>query len=119
MKTRWMIVPLLVGLLASNAMAQPSMGMSKSDDPEKRLQHLAIELDLTDAQIEQVRAIFKARHDKAETIHAQYETPEQKQMNKELKALHEETQAQLSEVLTSEQMAVLKALRPGHRPHRH
>ncbi|RMH22440.1 MAG: hypothetical protein D6698_01085 [Gammaproteobacteria bacterium] len=119
MKTRWIIVPLLAGFLASNALAQPPMGMSKSHDPEKRLQHLAIELGLTDAQLEQVRAIFKAKHDRAEAIHDRYETPAQKQMRKELKALHEETQTQLSEVLTSEQMAVLKALRPHHRPPRH
>jgi len=63
-----------------------------------RIERLTQELKLSDAQKSQVEAIFKEQHEKA-------------------KALHEETHAKLSKVLSPEQLTKLEDLKKQRREH--
>ena len=108
----------ILTLAASPARAQ---GGPRGHDPEEHLAKLQEELDLTDQQVEQIRAIFAEQHSKFEELHAQ-EDADRESRREAFRQLHEETHERIKAVLTEEQQARLEELhaeykeRHGHEP---
>lgn len=74
---------------------------------QERMERLAVLLDLTPAQRQQVQSIFSAEH--ARMRHAIQQAREAR------RAAHTETLAKLGQVLSPTQMKKLKLLMPQHR----
>lgn len=90
------------------AVASPALGQDaeapRMHDPEKRIEHLAEELDLTDAQLAEVRAIFAEQAEKRRDLDGQ---EDREAMRAHVRATHE----RLASVLTAEQREKLGELR--------
>lgn len=80
---------------------------------QRRMQRLAVLLDLTAAQRQQVQAILSDEHVKMRTAMQQVEQA-MKQARAAHEAVHKETVQRLSSVLTPAQMKKLEVLMPEH-----
>lgn len=80
---------------------------------QRRMERLAVLLDLTAAQQQQVQAIFTDEHAKMKTAMQQVQQA-MKQARAAHEAAHKETLQRLSSVLTPAQMKKLKVLMPEH-----
>lgn len=81
--------------------------MHPGGDPAAHLEHLREALDLTDAQVVQVQAIVADVMERHAAIH---EGGHDDASHEQMRALHDETMARLSEVLTEEQQEKLEAM---------
>ncbi|MGH7556298.1 MAG: Spy/CpxP family protein refolding chaperone [Gemmatimonadota bacterium] len=107
---------LLAILIATPTWAQEP---GQRHDPEEHLARLREELDLTDPQVEQIRAIFKEQHPKFEQLHEQ-EGDDSERERETLRQLYEETHQRIIAVLTEEQRSRLEEIhqeRHGGRGH--
>jgi Spy/CpxP family protein refolding chaperone len=92
-------------------------GFHGPPDPERHLTRLREELDLTDAQVAELRTIFEEQHGKFEALHES--APEDREARHEaFQALREETHERLSQVLTEEQRQRFEELKRSHEGHR-
>lgn len=80
---------------------------------QRRMERLAVLLDLTPAQRQQVQAIFADEHAKMKTSMQQV-MQAMRQARAAHEAAHKETLQRLSSVLTPAQMKKLKVLMPEH-----
>jgi Spy/CpxP family protein refolding chaperone len=89
----------------------------------KRMDRLAILLDLNDGQKAQVQSILDAERAKAKEQFAQFKASGTRPTREQMKAAHEQmkadTQQQLSSVLTPAQLKKFEVLGEGFRPHHH
>lgn len=81
---------------------------------QRRMERLAVLLDLSAAQRQQVQAIFSDEHAKMKTAMQRVEQAMQ-QARAAHEAVHKETVQRLSSVLTPAQMKKFKVLMPEHR----
>jgi Spy/CpxP family protein refolding chaperone len=116
---------LLAILVATPALAQER---GRRHDPEEHLAKLQEELDLTDPQVEQIRAIFTEQHAKFEQLRDDEGDRESK--HEAFRKLREETHERIAAVLTEEQRSRLEEIHaeyherhggrdggPGHEGH--
>lgn len=107
------ILTLALTLTALGAWAAPAAAQGpghRAPDPEARLERLQERLDLTDAQAEQVAAIFADATEQRQAIWS--EAAERREATRErMEAVHESTRGRLSEVLSEEQMETLDRMR--------
>ena len=83
---------------------------------ERHLARLQEELNLTDSQVTQLRAIFEKKHEEFQALHAM--APEDREARREeFRELWAETRASVSEVLTDEQEARLEELHESRGHH--
>ena len=122
---RWLgILAGLVALAATPALAQDEApadkprhegrhagGERRGHDPEKRLDHLREALDLTDAQITEIRSIFAEQAEKRQELKA---SGDREAMRAHMRQTHE----RMASVLTEEQREKLGTLRE-HRGEKH
>lgn len=73
---------------------------------EKRLDHLKKKLNLTDEQQKKIQSIQESKREKKKAIHEQ------------MKALHDETQAEIRAVLTPEQQAKFDEMKANRKEHK-
>jgi Spy/CpxP family protein refolding chaperone len=92
-------------------------GARGGHDPEQHLARLQEKLDLTDAQVVEIRAIFKEQRAKFQALHES--APEDREGRHEaFSELHAEIHERVSAVLTEEQRQRLEELMRSHaRPH--
>ncbi|MGH7570388.1 MAG: Spy/CpxP family protein refolding chaperone [Gemmatimonadota bacterium] len=131
-KTRYAArrIAVATGLLAV-LIATPTWAQERDQrhDPEEHLARLQEELDLTDSQVEQIRAIFEEQHPKFEQLHKQ-EGDDSESKREASRQLYEETHQRIIAVLTEEQRSRLEELHaeyqerhggrghgPGHEGH--
>jgi Spy/CpxP family protein refolding chaperone len=86
-------------------------GARHGHDPEQRLERLQESLNLTEAQVAQVRAIFAEQAEKRRAL-------KESEDHEGLRALHQETHDRLASALDDEQRAKLEELRQRHGDHR-
>lgn len=108
--TVWTGLFTVLVLAASPAMAQDRM---RKHDPEEHLAKIQEELNLDAQQTEQIRAIFAERHAEFERLWAE-EGGDRESRHEAIRQLHEETHAQIREVLNEEQRARFEELRAEH-----
>lgn len=96
-------------LAASPAWAQDR---ARRHDPEQHLAKFQEELNLDAQQVEQIRAIFAERH--AEFERLREEGGDRESRHEAFRQLHEETHAQIREVLNEEQRVRFEELRAEH-----
>ena len=82
-------------------------GARHERDPEKRIAHLREALDLTDAQVAEVREILAEQAEKRRDL-------KESEDRDGLRALHQETHDRLVSVLDEQQRAKLETLREEH-----
>lgn len=82
-------------------------------DPHKAVQHLAKQLNLSADQTAKLEPIFATREQKISALNADT-TLAPKDRHKQMHAIQQDTQQQLSTVLTPEQLDQMKSLRKGH-----
>lgn len=125
---RWLgILAGLVALVSTPALAQDEAqaekprherrhadGERRDHDPEKKIERLREALDLTDAQVAQVRSIFAEQGEKHRAL-------KESDDREGLRALHEETHGRLAALLDETQRATLEEMKErhgeGHRGH--
>lgn len=90
-------------VVASPALAQDAPARP-GHDPEKRIERLTEVLDLTDAQIAEIRSIFAAQAEKRQELKASGD-------REAMRAHMRETHRRLSSILTEEQREKLESLR--------
>jgi len=91
-------------------------GFHGPHDPEEHLSRLTEALDLTDAQVAEIRAIFEEQRPKFEALHG--DASEDREGRREaFMELREETHARVSAVLTEEQRARFEELKRSHEGH--
>jgi len=104
---------------STNSNAQPGAGHgTKGAQTKDRLQRIAEELQLTDAQKEQVKPILKADLEKARSLRDDTSLTPQERREK-MKTIREDTAAQLKSILTPEQFTKWQQLRAqgrGNKP---
>ena len=87
----------------------------------KRMDRLALLLDLNDGQKAQVQTILDAERTKAKAAFAQFNSSGTRPTREEMKAAHDQmkadTRQQLSTVLTAVQLQKFAVLGEGFRPH--
>ncbi|MGD9098020.1 MAG: hypothetical protein PVF97_08020 [Desulfobacterales bacterium] len=99
------------------ATAGTAPGGMRHGDPEARLAHLQTELQLTDAQVDQIRPILETQSAKARELMDQYRGRDRRTLRSEMQKLREETRSALADVLTTEQMAQWETLVENRRRH--
>ena len=83
-------------------------------DPHKAAQHVGKKLGLSDDQTAKLEPIFADSQQKMSALRANTSlTPDQRR--EQMKAIHTDTQSQLSTVLTPDQMQQLHSMRRGRR----
>lgn len=90
---------LITGLVLATAVATPAFSIASPDrlmDPQRRLDHMQRELDLTDEQRSQIEAIFQDHHEQME-------------------ALRDSTSDRINGVLTDEQQQQFEGMREERR----
>jgi Spy/CpxP family protein refolding chaperone len=97
---------LLAILVATPALAQHR---DHSHDMEEHLAELQEKLDLTDPQVDQIRAIFTEQHAKMEQLHA-----EENVDHEAFRRLHDELRRRIEAILTEEQRGRLEQLHAEH-----
>jgi len=113
MKTLIVATGLALGL-AGAALAQPTeaeRAARAEQRVERHADRLASELQLTDAQALEVKAILAEQSAAQREMHQRYRT--------ERKALREQGDARMGQVLSAEQTAKLDTLRAERKSHRH
>ena len=85
---------------------------------DKRMERMTQELELTDAQVPQVRAVFESSQAQRHEIMQKYKG-DREAARTELKALKQSTRAQLEGVLTADQVQKLEQLKKDHKGKRH
>ena len=98
---------LLAILVATPAFAQHR---DHAHDMEEHLAMLQEKLELSDSQVEQIRAIVAEQHPKMEQLHAQENVD-----HEALRQFHEEIHAQVQAILTEEQRGRLEQLHEEHK----
>ena len=105
------------GTLATGTLAACASG--HRFDPEKRIEHMKKELNLTDAQANQIKAIytqneaaFKADHEAVKA--AAKDSPAQQTAKAKMKADMENVKAQVTPILTADQQAKWKEMMAKH-----
>ncbi len=101
---------LLMILIATPAWAQDR---DKRHDPEEHLAKLQEKLDLTDPQMEQIRAIFTEQHAKFEELHDE-EGGDREGKSEGFRQLRQETHERIAAVLTEEQRSWLEEIHAEH-----
>lgn len=96
----------------------PGMRMGGARGQERRLEMLQKQLNLTEDQTTQVKAIFADAQTKMEALHAN-STMSQSDRRAQGRALHEDVDAKIHAVLTPEQTTKLDAMETRMREHRH
>jgi Spy/CpxP family protein refolding chaperone len=127
MKASFLAVALLwVGAAMAQAPDSPGGGPGpggRHQSPAQRLDNLATQLDLTDAQKTQVQAVLEAEHAKQKAQHDQAEASGQKPTFEQMKAAREQAQqdtlTKLTPILSPAQLQKFQALMaergpPGH-----
>lgn len=134
-----LMVPLLLAAVATAACDGESemtgveaqaieIAQASDEGAERHLARLQENLDLTDAQVADLRAIFEEQHAKFQALRD--DTPEDREARREtFRELRAETHQRISAVLTEEQQERLEELgrshgrfhgpRGGHDPERH
>jgi Spy/CpxP family protein refolding chaperone len=119
MKTTLLAVAVLwVGAAVAQAPDSPPAGGPgpgfRHESAAERLDHLAILLDLTDAQKAQVQAILDEEHSKMKALHDQAQAsgtrPTFEQMKAEHEQMQQETVTKLTPVLTPAQLKKFQVL---------
>ena len=90
---------MITGMALTALLVLPISTLASPDgemDPGKRMDHMQRELDLTDAQREQIEAIFKDHHE-------------------QMKKMREDTESRINDVLTEEQQAEFEGMREERR----
>ncbi|MGH7567120.1 MAG: hypothetical protein ACREK2_09845 [Gemmatimonadota bacterium] len=121
--SRWgWVVAGMIALAATPALAQDQEQgprdhageVGHRHDPEKRIERLKQSLDLTDAQVTEVRAILAEQAEKGRAL-------KESEDHRGLRALHRETHDRLASVLDETQRTKLEELRKRvgerHREH--
>ena len=97
----------------SNGGPPPGMG-HRHESPAERMDHLATLLDLTDAQKVQVEAVLKDEHAKMQALREQSEASGQRPTFEQMKAAHQQAQAdtiaKLTPVLSAVQLKKFQVL---------
>lgn len=106
---------LLIGLVSGVVLAQPTRPEQPSKPPtvEEIVSQLQEQLNLTDEQVEQIRPIFEEEFEKREELFQKNrgQGPEsRKALDTEFQKLQEETEKQLEEIFTEEQMALYRKM---------
>jgi Spy/CpxP family protein refolding chaperone len=83
-------------------------------DPEGHIAELREELDLTDQQVEQIRAILTEQHMKFEQLHGE-EGGDRESNREAFRQLREETHQRIQTVLTEEQKNQLEEIHAEHK----
>lgn len=124
------IAMMMIGLVSGVVLAQPTRPEQPPKPPtvEEVVSQLQEQLNLTDEQVEQIRPIFEEEFEKREELfqknqgQGQGQGPEsRKALDEELQKLQEETEKQLEEILTEEQMTLYRKMldeRQKHQPPR-
>ena len=127
MKTSLLALTMLwAGMALAQAPAAPDAQApghgidSRRETPQQRMDHLALLLDLTDAQKAQVQTILDAEHAKVRQQHEQAEAAGQKPTREQVQAARElaqqETLAKLTPVLSAEQLKKFEVLMAHRHP---
>jgi Spy/CpxP family protein refolding chaperone len=112
------VAVLWMGVAAAQAPDAPGGGGPgpgfRHESPAERMDHLAILLDLTDAQKAQVQAILDEQHAKMKAQHDAMQASGQKPTFDQMKAAHDQlrqdTLAKLTPVLTPAQLKKFQVL---------
>ncbi len=105
-------IAFLIAFTCMQASAANAFRRFKVADPEQVISDLTEELDLSDAQVEQIRPVIQNHAEKRNEIFDQYRSEGRsgrQEMRSQLETLREETQSELASVLTEEQMEKYKA----------
>ena len=97
-------------LTTAPAAAQQGPGGRRMLDADQRLAQLTTQLDLDDAQVEQMRPIVEEQTKRQQALFESY-SGDRETMRAEMTKLREETDEQFAEVLTKEQMNKYRELR--------
>jgi Spy/CpxP family protein refolding chaperone len=92
------------------ATAGAASGGMRHGDPQARLAHLQTELNLTDAQVDQIRPILEAQTAKARELMVRHRGQDRRTLRTEMQALRDETRTALADVVSAEQLAQWEAL---------
>lgn len=103
---------LLLGAWVTPADAQRRDG---PPDPETRIERMTARLDLSEAQVERMRAIFQEQASARQGILDEGRSPEARQQMLEVR---KRTRERLAEVLTDEQRDRMRQMRQGPRDRR-
>lgn len=117
---------MVIGLISGIVLAQPTRPEQPPKPPTVAdiISQLQEQLNLSDAQVEQVRPIFEEEFEKREELfeknREQGQGPEsRKALDEEFQKLQEETEKQLEEIFTEEQMTLYRKMleeRQKHQP---
>jgi Spy/CpxP family protein refolding chaperone len=118
-----MAVTLACGAVRAQTPDTPPAPDAGRETPAQRMDHLAILLDLTDAQKTQVEAILKQEHAKMreqfEEAKASGTRPTPEEMKAKVQAIQQDTLTQLTPVLNANQLKKFQIIMEHHRPGGH
>lgn len=103
------VLPIIAALVLIASV--PAAAQHRGGDPEKheqRIEKMKSELNLSDEQVEQIKAIHQEYRGKREAVVS-------KEDKEQLRALRDEEREKIHAVLTPEQAAKAKELREEHR----
>ena len=112
------VLLILAACLAAAAFAQPGGPMGRMADPQRQLDMLTEELDLSTEQVEAIGPILAEQREKRRALmqQAREQGPAGRQgMREHMLEIQAETDAKLAEHLTADQMEALRALRAQSR----
>lgn len=119
MYAKALIIGSVVALLANPVFAEPgscdqtaqSQSRQRIDPPsvQKRVAHLAIDLELDASQQAQVTQLLETHEAKRKEIHQKYQ---QQAMHEELKTLRADLKESMAQVLSAEQLNAFEQLSP-------
>jgi Spy/CpxP family protein refolding chaperone len=92
---------------------QPAAHAARTPNPHRQAVHIARQLSLTPDQSAKLEPIFADRDQKIAALRANTSLQPQ-DARKQMRAIRENTQQQLSAVLTPDQLQQLKAMRQAH-----
>lgn len=81
-------------------------------DPQRQAEHLAKKLNLTPDQTAKIEPILVARDQQMQALHANAQLTEADR-HTQMRSINDQTQQQMSGILTSDQMTQLKAMHHG------
>ncbi len=85
-------------------------------NPQKQAAFLTKKLNLTADQSAKIEPILADRDQKVEALHTNQALSEQDR-HEQMRAINQQTEQQMSTILTPDQMTQLKAMRRGHEHH--
>ena len=95
--------------LSGQAGTMSGPGGPHRGDPERHVEMLQRELDLSPAQVQQVKAMMATQHDQMEALHSN-SSLSREQMHTQMMALHQEDDAKLRSLLTPAQITKYDAM---------